>query len=246
MKNDLVTTSNVVRAMTAVKELHDRGQGEEGMGLLFGRPGEGKTSTVTYIINNFDGVFLRAQVSWTITSMLGTLVEELGHEPGRFRAPMMDAAIESLAVSKRMVVIDEADYLLRQKEMLDCIRDIYDMTGVPILLVMMERAPRKIQSDRRLARFKRRITKWIKFDGLTKADTRKVCSSLPHLDDAEKTPIEISEDLAMRIHQESDANIGHIVIALGRIERFARTNDLEHVGLDEYGSRDLFGSRGPQ
>lgn len=246
MKNQTVKTSNVVRAINAVKDLHDRGAGEEGMGLLYGRPGEGKTTTVSYIMNTWNAVFLRARVSWTITSMLSTLMEEIGRESSYRRAPMMNDAIEELVVSQRMLIIDEADYLLRQKDMLDAVRDIYDMTGVPILMVMMERAPRKIQSDRRLSRFKRRITRWVEFDGLTKSDTRKVCATLPHLNDPEQTPITIGDDLAMKIHKEADANIGHVVIALSRIERFARTNDIDTVTLADYGDRALFASRGPQ
>ena len=246
MIHEIVKTSNVVRAATAVKELHDRGMGEEGMALIYGRPGEGKTTTVTYLMNQFNAVFLRARVSWTVTSMLGTLMEEVGREPRRTRAPMMNDAIEELVTRPRMLIVDEADYLLRQKDMLDALRDIYDMTGVPILMVMMERAPRRIQSDSRLARFKRRITKWIEFDGLSKTDTKNVCAMLPHLDNAEKTPIAIGDDLAERIHEEADANIGHVVIALSRIERFARTNEIDEVTLADYGGRDLFASRGPQ
>ena len=244
MKDEIVKTSNVVRAVKGVKALHDRGRGEEGMGLLYGRPGEGKTTTVTYLINQFNAVFLRGRVSWTVTSMLGTLMKEIGREKRHRRAPMVEAAIEHFAVNDQMIVIDEADYLLRQTDMLDALRDIYDMSQVPVLMVMMEKAPRKIQSKQRLARFKRRITEWIEFDGLTRQDTMKVCNSLPHL--ADETPIEIGEDLAMRIHEEADANVGHVVIALGRIERFARANDLERVTLAEYAERDLFSGRGPQ
>lgn len=244
MKNSVVKTTNVIRAVDAVEALHHRGLGEEGMGLLYGRPGEGKTTTVGYLVNQFDGVYLRARQAWTVTSMLQSLMDAIQREPLSRRSPMIDAAVEWFVTNDRMLLVDEADYLLQQRQMLDALRDIYDLAGIPVLLVMMERAPRQIQSDPSLARFKRRITKWVKFDGLSLEDTAKVCAQLPVLGDDE-TSIDVGRGLVERIHNESQANIGNIVIALGKIERFARTNDLASVGLSEFGQRELFDDRNP-
>ena len=244
MKHETVKTSHVIRAVDAVEALHNRGRGEEGMALLYGKPGEGKTTTVGYLVNQFDGVFVRARVSWTVTSMLQTLMKEIQREPHHRRSPMVDAAVEWFVTQQRMLIVDEADYLLQQREMLDALRDIYDLSKVPILLVMMERAPRKIQSDPTLARFKRRITQWVKFDGLSVEDTAKVCRELPELSD--QTPIDVGRGLVERIHKEAGGNIGFIVIALGKVERFARTNSLECVTLSDFAGRDLFDDRSPQ
>lgn len=243
MKNSVIKTTNVIRAIDAVESLHSRSRGEEGMALLYGRPGEGKTTATGYLVNQFDGVFLRARQTWTVTSMLQALMEEIQREPSHVRSPMVDAAVEWFVTHDRMLVIDEADYLLQQRGMLDALRDIYDLTGIPVLMVMMEKAPRKIQSDPGLSRFKRRITKWVRFDGLSLEDTAKVCAELPEL--ADETPIQVERDLVERIHKESGQNIGFIVIALGKVERFARTNNLDAVGLAEFGQRELFDDRDP-
>ena len=162
MKHEMAMTTNVRRFLAAVRELNDRSFTVEGMGLLWGQPGEGKSTTVAYATNTLDGIFLRANVCWTLTSMLGALMIELGQPRGRFRTPMHDAAVKCLMEHPRPIFIDEADYLLRQTNMLDEMRDIYDNTGSPVILIGMEEMARKVQAE---GRFGRRITQWVEFRG---------------------------------------------------------------------------------
>ena len=227
----IVHTSNVVKALEAMRCLLDRTAQEEGMGLLFGRPGEGKTTAISYLANQFNGVFLRANVTWTVTSMLGAIMMELGLEPLHRRAPMMEASIKALIMDKRPLFIDEADYCLRNTDMLDGLRDIYDSAGVPVVLITMETAPRTIRTKLGLARFRRRITQWIEFSGLTLADAIKIAKTL--------VDVEMSHDLVARVHRETSGNIGQMINAFVRIEKLAKTNGLERVDMKAYGARAL-------
>ncbi|MFZ2948935.1 MAG: AAA family ATPase [Desulfuromonadaceae bacterium] len=174
MKHKLASTKNVRRFQTALRELRDRPLGVEGMGLLWGKPGEGKTTIIAHSANETDGVYLRANAGWTVTSMLQTLVRELGGTPGNRRAPMMDWCFDKLRGGKRPIFVDEADYLFRQTEMLDALRDVYDETGSPVILIGMEDIARTIQNN---GRFARRITAWIQFNGL---DTLELTVSERH------------------------------------------------------------------
>ena len=44
---------------------------------------------------------------------------------------MMTAAVQKLTADPRPIFIDEADYLFKRPDMLDAMRDIYDVTGSP-------------------------------------------------------------------------------------------------------------------
>lgn len=232
MHHKIVYTSNLVKAMEAMDALSSRQPGEEGMGLIYGDPGQGKTTAISYLLNHYDGIFLRANVTWTVTSMLQALMMELDLEPQYRRAPMIQSAIEALAMNRRPIFVDEADYLLRQTDMLDALRDIYDSADVPVLMVMMEESPRLIKTNRRLARFRRRITQWVEFQGISQEDTRKVCQ--------ERSEVEITDDLITeRLHPETRGKISEVCIAIRKVERFARANDLARVGLAEYGETAL-------
>jgi hypothetical protein len=229
MKDDMAMTKNVRRFLAAVRELNDRPVGVEGMAILWGEPGEGKSTTVAFVCNTLDGVFLRANATWTVTSMLGALSVELGLAPLKRKAPMVDAAISRLSETPRPIFIDEADYLFRQADMLDIMRDIYDVTGSPVILIGMEDFARKVQSK---GKFARRITQWVEFCGIDKEDARTLADSL--------CDVKVSDDLLDHIHGAARKNIGRMVTGLARIEQFGRLNAMKEVTKKDWAGRALF------
>lgn len=229
MRHEMAMTMNVKRFLAAVRELQERPLGIEGMGLLWGLPGEGKSTTVAYAVNTLDGIFLRALRSWTPSSMLGALMVEIGLSPMRVKAPMVDAAVRYLMEHPRPLFIDEADYLFRTGDMMDTWRDIYDLTGSPVILIGMEEMARRIQTQ---GKFARRITQWIEFSGIDTADARTLADTV--------CEVAVADDLLAYVHSQARANIGRMVTALARIETFGRTNDLSRVTLQDWGRRALF------
>ena len=99
MKHAMAMTTNVRRFLAAVRELTNRSLGVGGMGLLWGLPGEGKSTTVAYATNTLDGIFRRANACWTVTALLQALALELGQPRGRFKNPMLDACAEKLGAA---------------------------------------------------------------------------------------------------------------------------------------------------
>jgi len=230
MHHEVVPTSNVVKAVSMMERLRAGGAGEQ-MGLIHGDPGLGKTTAVTHLTQKENAVFLRARVSWTVRSMLQSLQRELGQDPGHFSDRMVEEVIQSLAIDPRPIIIDEADYMLRQIDMLDALRDIYDTAQIPVVMVMMKEAPRKIKSKQRLARFRRRITEWVKFKPISLEDVSRTAQTMAE--------VEVQDGLLTRIHEETGGNMGRVVIGLAKVEEFAKANDLSKVGLSEYGERTL-------
>jgi len=229
MTHQMVHTENVRRFMFALNELTSRGVGMEGMGLLWGRPGEGKTSTITYAAVQGGGLYVRANAAWRTTAMLNALMRELGLQGPLHAAQMIDAVVESLSVTPRTVYVDEADYLLRDRgHMLDVLRDIYDLSGAPVMLIGMEEFAHKLTMLGG-GRFRRRITQWVEFAGLSEQDVRLVVDTV--------ADVEMSDDLVAHLHRKCEANIGRVIIGVGRIESFARANSRDRVTLDDYGAR---------
>jgi len=229
MKLALAQTKNVRRFMLAVNQLKNRSIGTEGMGLLWGEPGEGKSTVVAYAHNLASGIYLRANRGWTMTSLLEALIRELDGMPLRRRSVMIDWIVGKLAERERVIFIDEADYLFKQDDMLDVMRDIYDLTGTPVILIGMEEIARKIQQN---GRFARRITQWLEFKGIDIDDARITADTL--------CEVSLNDDLLDHLHKESRANIGRMVVGLSRIENFGKTNGLDTVSLTEWGDRPLF------
>lgn len=232
MKNVMAITRNVMAFLAAVKELQDPYYTLPRMGLLWGRPGEGKTTTVAYGAAQTDAIFLRANVTWSVTSLLRALLVELGKPEGRFKERMLNEIVAELMANPRPILIDESDYLLRQREMLDVLRDIYDTTLTPVIMIGMEDLARKVQSAGRLGR---RVTQWVQFDGIDIEDGRKVADAC-----CEAT---VADDLLEELFKAADGNIGRIVAGLSRIEKLGRTQKIPPdtpIALADWGRRTLF------
>lgn len=225
----MAMTANLRNFMDAVDNLMNRPQGTEGMGLLWGEPGEGKSTAVAYIANTLGAVYVRALGCWTVTSMLGELCRELGGERKLRRSDMVEFIVQKLAEHPRPIFVDEADYLFSQFSMIDSLRDIYDMSGSPVILIGMEDIARKLQQHSRIAR---RITQWIEFTGLTIEDTRLVARDC--------CEVAVSDDLLTYLHKEAAGNIGRIIIGLTRIERKAKANSLTAISYGDWNEAPLF------
>lgn len=232
MRHEMAMTKNVRRFLIAVQSLNDRPPGLEGMGLLWGLPGEGKTTTLTYVVNQLNGVYVRANACWCVSAMLGEIAHELGLERKRLKAPMMNDIIKKLMEEPRPIFVDEADYLLRQNDMIDALRDIYDMVpGSAVVLVGMEEMAVKVRSN---GRFARRITQWIEFSGIDLGDARVVADTI--------CEVPVADDLLAHLHGLSRGNIGRMTVGLARIETFGRSAGYldRPVDLSAWGERELF------
>lgn len=241
MKHHTVKTKDVRKFDQAVDDLLNT-EDIERMGILHGPNGTGKTTALTMLANKYNAIFVRAYVCSTITSILGDLCAMLGYvgKDGKrmqrrndmYRyicEHLMVDEVTGLAIPIRPIFIDEADYCLKQPDTLDILRDIYDSTGCPTVLIGMEEIATRL---RERGHFARRITREIEFEGLDKEDTALVVKEL--------CEVELTADLIERLHIETKGNIGRTKIGLKKIEEWARANRRERVGLGDWGDRPFF------
>lgn len=150
---------------------------------------------------------------------------------------MVASIVEELTITPRPVFVDEADYLLRDRGvMLDVLRDIYDLAKIPVILIGMESFAHDLQRFGQ-GRFRRRISQWVEFKGLDEADSATLIRTL--------CEVEVSDDLCAFVHQDRQANVGQMVIAISRIEAFAKQNGLGRITKEDWGRKSLMLSVGP-
>jgi len=211
MKREFAITKNVARLNYAVHTLMNSPHGIERMGLLYGFSGEGKTTTVDYLIDQTDGISLRAMRGWTPTWMLSTLCAELRLSEkirhSNRKQIMHEAIVAQLSERPRPIFIDEIDHLFAAhnsrngSDILECLRDIYDTVKAPVLLVGEENSAVAIQDS---CRFARRITQWVEFRGIDRADARILADTVGE--------VRISDDLLDYLYDEAGANVGRMVL----------------------------------
>ncbi len=239
MRKEMAITKNVERLLLAVRALTAGQHGHERMGLLYGSPGEGKTTTIDHAIDKVNGIALRAKMCWTSTGMLSELATEL-RLPEKIRRSnranvMINSIIEALNNNPRPIFIDEVDRLVMAHnrtngdKIMESLRDIHDLVGIPVILVGEEESAVNIQLN---GRFARRITQWVEFKGIDRDDARTVSDTV--------SEVGITDDLLDHLYREAGANIGRIIIGIGNIERHGKALNLGEVNLSAWGDKALF------
>lgn len=237
MKHVTVKTKDVRRFDQGINELLNRSKGVEGQGVVWGPPGVGKTTALTLLANDYDAVYIRALGCSTVTSILGDITRYLGGERKCRRTDMVEFIVTKLTRGiageptprPRPIIVDEADYCIKQFDIMDSLRDIYDISGCPVILVGMEDIARRLQEN---GRFARRLTQWIEFRGLDLDDTALVAQ--------ECCEVKILPDLLEYLHAETCGNVGRIKVGLDKIEKVANANGKAEMARADWGERDLY------
>lgn len=235
MRYHLVPVKNVLKLRSALDALQNRDQGVPGLGLLYGRPGTGKTMTLANTVAKYRACFFRANSTMTLGTLLDAICDNLGVDyPGK-SAQKLRVICQLLKDKPRPVIIDEGDYLLRDARMLEVLRDIHDIESVPVMIVGMADIDTKLI---RRPQFSRRITQRVKFEPCDLEDTRLVTETL--------CEVKVAEDLLLEMHRATLGVLGHVVPALAAFERLAKSNHMDEIDLDTWGDRAMFLGHGQE
>lgn len=231
MRHKIVPIKNVSRVLDASEALINRTLGMPGIGLIWGRSGLGKTTAATWMVNQCHGVYVRAIATSTPSSLLGAIMRELDIDVrGSTNADRVEAIVQKLAESQRPLFIDEADYIVESKRLTETLRDIHDLSTVPVILIGMDNIKRKL---REREQFTGRIAQWVEFQPADMADARLLADGM--------CEVKIADDLLERLHKAATGSVRLITVGLGRLEQFARTRGMDGLcNADWTGGEEFF------
>jgi DNA transposition AAA+ family ATPase len=233
----MAIVKNILNLRSAYEALAQRGPGVEGMGLVYGVAGYGKTTALAWLRAQTNAVNVRACATWTPRSMLATIMRELGREPLYRSSDMVPEIVKLLGDTNRGLYVDELDYLVGSDHLtanLDSLRDIHDLSKMPVLLIGHGGVEKKIASRLQLSR---RITQWVEFLPADLDDARVLADTV--------CEVAIDDELLADLHGQAAGNIGLISNGLSRIEQFAKANGFgggpkKPVGREQWGQRAFF------
>jgi hypothetical protein len=165
MKTIFLETRNVARFREALSVLEDTDRGQPGLGIAWGQAGRGKTFCAREYAVRTGAVYMRYLQDWTPRAMLAELCRQLnGSEPHTVdRAKKI--AVELLDKKRQTVLVDEADRL--DAGLVEHLRDVHDLVGVPVVLIGEEGLFSKINAHRRIWS---RVTQTVEFGPITTED----------------------------------------------------------------------------
>lgn len=233
MKYKIAPVKNIARLRDAYQALEDSPTGVPRMGLIYGATGAGKTTAVTWLMNRTDAIVVKASPTWSLHSMLSKIMIEIGFAPTTRSADMEETIVEKMQKDSRPLFVDEADSFTdpqvrgdRSYAILETLRSIHDLSQMPVMLIGMTGIEHRLASRHQLMR---RISQWVKFDAADLADARVLADTV--------CEVRVEDDLLQKLLESSKGGIGLMMVGLSRIERAAKGNGIDVIGLDVWGDR---------
>jgi DNA transposition AAA+ family ATPase len=237
MRNKIVDVKNVSNACALLENLITRSQIVPGMGLIHGESGFGKTTALQYLFNqdNTNGVYIRCCANDTPTSVLNRIAKECGIQPAGRAYQTLDDIIDVIRRNEFSLFVDEADYVVGSKKIMESFRDIYDNTEQPVVLVGMEEIARRISHRKQLHN---RISEWVEFKPADLEDVATFAYELMEIDEG----IQIHDEVLDHIRAKSRGVVRTILSALSKIERSViATPPMDgRVTMEDIQNLDLF------
>ena len=216
-----VKTRNVKNFIGLMNNLIDKSNEVPKMGLIYGDPGLGKTQTAVWWATNNDAVYVRAQNKMTCRWLLEKIVYELGESPSRKMADLIEQCITHLRLKPQVIIIDEVDYLINRQRIVETLRDLHDLTGVPLVLLGMQEAKTKLGKYRHLYD---RISEIIEFKPFSKDDLDVIVEEL--------SEIKITDE-AKEIFFEKTNRFRQVIKGISLLENLAKTNGLNKIDVKQ-------------
>lgn len=219
MKYGVAPLKNTVILSEALTALKERPHSMPGMGVVFGPPGYGKTTAVDYLSTRDGGHLLIASATWSVATLVGQLADAVGARAGRSAADTLTRSIEELQRAPAPIFIDEVDRIIEQRRLIELIREIYDRSECPVVLVGMDglraEVARYPQLDGRIGRF-------VEFQPADLDDAAMLAATL--------CEVRLSPEFLARIHGLAGGEPRQIVKALQAAEEIAQRDNLEALG----------------
>ena len=222
MKNSFVSISNTKRFLDGIDEAERRGASECCFVVTDGAPGLGKTSTAQWYAIQQSFPFLRAKRGWHGNWMMAELLDQLRLAPERGYERMYAQLLKGLGDRKAaahraglpfVVIIDEADHIIRKSEIMELIRDFTDPLEITFVLVGMGKIRAGLS---RFAQISSRQSASVEFHPLSLEDTRAIVDARSHC--------EVEDDLLHALHQASRGYAREVMEGIASIERHCRRN----------------------
>lgn len=217
MKNIFVKTKNVKAFIALAAKLNNTQNNMPRMGLIFGEPGLGKTNAILLWAVKQDAIIVTGKKDMSTRWFLQDLADGLGISAAWYSADLFNQVVSKLIEKPRMLIVDEIDYLVNSKRTIETIRDVHDRTGIPVLMVGMYAA------DKKLSRYKHffdRIVEIYRFVPFDKDDIKEIVKTL--------SEVEMNDDVIEIICKKAN-RFRQIVKLITKIEDFAATNDCKLV-----------------
>ena len=232
--NTIAPLKNVAMCGMAMERATSRAQHLPGMVAFYGPSGWGKTFAATFVANKYRAYYVEAKSTWTKKALLLGILTEMGIAPAKTIYEMADQVAEQLVLSQRPLIIDEMDHLV-ERSAVEIVRDIYEASAAPILLIGEELFPAKL---RRWERFHNRILVWQQAHPADHDDAA-------YLARLYAPEVEVADDLLRKIVDVTRGATRRVCVNIEQVRQLAVTQGWAKIDAKLWGARELYTGDAP-
>jgi hypothetical protein len=226
---------NVLLMRRMMEHLIGRSPNLPGIGVFYGQAGLGKSNACAAATTAHRGIYVELRAHFTRKVLLQAMLHEMGIKPERTTAELFDQVCEELLLSKKPLILDMGDYLIK-RNLVDLVLDIYEASRAAIALIGEERFASALK--RASERVYDRVLEWQP-------------AQLADMDDARKLAmlyapeVDIRDDLLGAILRDSRGVARKIATNLDAVGQEAKKIGKRSMDLKTWGERPLYTGEPP-
>lgn len=211
---------NIGQCQTALERAMSRSANLPGLVCFYGPSGWGKSLSSNYLCNTQRGYYVQVKSIWSKKVLLAKILGEMGIKPALTSGDMLDQVCDQLSASGRPLVIDEMDHLV-DKNAVELVRDIYEGSQAPILIIGEEQLPQKLK---KFERFHGRILAFVPALPVTLTDARLLA-------DVYAPGVHCGEDLLAHLVKEAHGSVRRVCVNLDQAREEAAAHGQQAIDL---------------
>lgn len=212
---------NVALFSELIDRVMRRSSGLPGMATFHGPSGYGKSRSAIWGANKYRAYYVQVKSLWTRKALCQAILREMGViKTNGTLSVLLEQIAELLATSRRPLIIDEADYLCTNS-MIEVVRDFYESSDAPVILIGEEGLPTKLRAWERVHG---RMLDWVAAQPASLDDARTLTRYYAN-------GIEVADDLLQALHAASSGSTRRVCVNLDRVREAALTIDKTVIDL---------------
>lgn len=234
--NKIAPIANLDLVSIAMSKLIHRQDGLPGLGVYYGPSGYGKTTTIVAVANETRAYYVQMRSAWGKKALLEKIAFEMGMRPASTVSANLDLICEQMSASQRPLILDEADHAANRLGMVELLRDIYEGSQAPLMLVGEENLPNKLK---KFERFHGRVLAWVPAQPVTMADAAKLVPIY-------SPQVAIAEDLLAYVVDLAHGSVRRVCVNLVNLHEYAMLNGLDAIDRATWGTNPLYTGDAPK
>ncbi|WP_370540931.1 AAA family ATPase [Aquitalea sp. ASV15] len=234
--NRIAPIANLDLVSIAMSKLINRQDGLPGLGVYYGPSGYGKTTTIVAVANETRAYYVQMRSAWGKKALLEKIAFEMGLRPANTISANLDLICEQMSTSQRPLILDEAGHATSRLGMVELLRDIYEGSQAPLMLVGEETLPNDLKKHER---FHGRVLAWVPAQPISMSDALK-------LKEIYSPEIAIADDLMAHLVNIAHGSVRRVCVNLVNVQEYAMLHGLDAIDRATWGTQPLYTGDAPR